>query len=246
MAKGCSASSGGPYPSHAKRGRITAYPTEVRKEGHLGLRPLAVDDERVGIVYIPRSYQPGFPAPLALMLHGAGGNAQQGIGLLINLADDTGMILVALDAVESTWDVIATEYGPDVHRVDRALHQIFAHYNVSRKHVAIGGFSDGASYALSLGLGNGDMFTHIIAFSPGFIAPAEEIGRPAVFVSHGTHDRVLPIDRTSRLIVPSLRESGYLVEYVEFDGPHTVPPAIAVAAVGWFLPEELTLPRSVA
>ncbi len=31
------------------------------------------------------------------------------------------------------------------------------------------GFSDGASYALSLGVPNGDLFTHIVAFSPGFM-----------------------------------------------------------------------------
>lgn len=31
------------------------------------------------------------------------------------------------------------------------------------------GFSDGASYALSLGLPNGNLFSHIVAFSPGFM-----------------------------------------------------------------------------
>jgi len=51
--------------------------------------------------------------------------------------------------------------------------------------VAIQGFSDGASYALSLGLTNGDLFTHVIAFSPGFAAPAEQRGRPRIYVSHG-------------------------------------------------------------
>jgi phospholipase/carboxylesterase len=35
--------------------------------------------------------------------------------------------------------------------------------------VALGGFSDGASYALSLDLTNGDLFASLIAFSPGFI-----------------------------------------------------------------------------
>ena len=47
------------------------------------------------------------------------------------------------------------------------------------------------SYALSLGLANGDLFTHVIAFSPGFITPAPPSGRPPIFVSHGTADQVL-------------------------------------------------------
>ena len=46
---------------------------------------------------------------------------------------------------------------------------------------------------------------------------------------------MLPIDRTSRLLVPELRELDYEVEYVEFDGPHTVPPAVARRALAWLL-----------
>ena len=38
------------------------------------------------------------------------------------------------------------------------------------------GFSDGASYALSLGAANGDLFTHIAAFSPGFMRPPVSVG----------------------------------------------------------------------
>jgi phospholipase/carboxylesterase len=58
-------------------------------------------------------------------------------------------------------------------------------------------------------------------------------------VSHSTRDPVLPINATSRHQVPALRQAGYAVEYVEFDGPHTVPPAITLAAMSWFLPHRL-------
>ncbi|HET7077939.1 MAG TPA: phospholipase, partial [Chloroflexia bacterium] len=92
------------------------------------------------------------------------------------------------------------------------------------------------SYALSVGLTNGDLFTHILAFSPGFLASAGQTGTPRIFISHGIHDSVLPIDRCSRRIVPSLRDADYAVSYKEFDGPHTVPPDIARAAVQWFTP----------
>jgi predicted esterase len=54
-----------------------------------------------------------------------------------------------------------------------------------------------------------------------------------VFVSHGTVDDVLPIDRTSREIVPALRADGYDVTYREFDGDHGVPPEVAREAVDW-------------
>jgi predicted esterase len=97
--------------------------------------------------------------------------------------------------------------------------------------VAVAGFSDGASYALSIGLASGDLFAHVLAWSPGFLAPSDAVGRPRVFVSHGIHDRVLPIDRCSRRLVPVLRADGYDVHYQEFDGGHSVPPDVLAGSL---------------
>ncbi|HYH99185.1 alpha/beta hydrolase, partial [Hyalangium sp.] len=133
-----------------------------------------------------------------------------------------------------TWDVIRGDYGPDVTFIDQALAWVFAHYAVDPARIAIGGFSDGASYALSLGIANGDLFTHVLAFSPGFAAPVEQHGEPRLFVSHGIQDAVLPITACSRRLVPRLQRAGYDVRYHEFDGPHTIPPEIAREAAEWF------------
>ena len=51
-------------------------------------------------------------------------------------------------------------YGSDIAFIDRALAQIFNRNAIDPSKVAIAGFSDGASYALSVGLTNGDLFTH--------------------------------------------------------------------------------------
>jgi predicted esterase len=125
----------------------------------------------------------------------------------------------------------------DVELIDRSLAMVFADYTIAPAHLAIGGFSDGASYALSLGMDNGDLFSHVIAFSPGFTAPVAPRGLPRIFISHGIDDHVLPIDVCSRRIVPRLRKEGYAVEYLEFSGEHVVPPDIAARAVSWLLPE---------
>ena len=85
--------------------------------------------------------------------------------------------------------VIAHEYGaPDVLKIeqvqrpepndDEALVRVFATYPVDPTHLAISGFSDGASYALSLGLANADLFTHIVAFSPGFVIYTRRVADP--------------------------------------------------------------------
>jgi phospholipase/carboxylesterase len=196
-----------------------------------GLQPLGLAAGRDGLLYLPPRHEPAHPAPLAVVLHGAGSGAAAGAALLRDLADDAGLVLLALDSRGPTWDLIRGGYGPDVRFLRTALAHVSARIAIDRRRVAIGGFSDGASYALSLGLTNGDLFNHIVAFSPGFLAPSERRGRPLVFIAHGVRDRVLPIDRCSRRIVPSLREAGYQVRYREFDGGHEVPPPIAHEAV---------------
>lgn len=145
-----------------------------------------------------------------------------------------GFLLLAPSSQQGTWDVIRGGYGPDVLLIDKALEQTFSRYSVDPEHLAIGGFSDGASYALSLGITNGTLLGHVIAFSPGFMAPTGQEGAPRFFISHGTEDRVLPIDRCSRRIVPQLQRVGYDVRYLEFAGGHAVPGDIAREAVDWF------------
>jgi phospholipase/carboxylesterase len=187
-----------------------------------------------GLLYVPEGYGQKEQAPLTLTLHGAGGNARGGISHFLDLADEAGTILLAPESRGRTWDVLVSGYGPDVEFIDRALEQTFDRLVVNAEKLAVTGFSDGASYALSLGLTNGDLFTHVIAFSPGFAAPAAYRGRPPIFVSHGTRDEILPIRQTSRQIVPGLERKGYEVHYQEFDGPHTVPKPVASEALEWF------------
>jgi len=179
-------------------------------------------------LYVPPDYDRARPAPLIVMLHGAGGTARHSIDLARPHADRTGAILFAPKSRRQSWDVIsARRYGPDVSALDGSLQRIFSRYAVDPERVAIAGFSDGASYALSLGLANGDLFRHILAFSSGFAAHARQQGTPAVFISHGVDDRVLPIQVCSRRIVPQLERAGLAVTYREFPDGHIVPPELA-------------------
>ena len=170
-----------------------------------------------------------------MALHGAGGDARSGLAPLLGLAEGAGLVLVAPESRGRTWDVLLGGYGPDVESLDRSLEQAFRRYAVDPARVLIEGFSDGASYALSVGLANSGLFGHVMALSPGFVSSDRDGGRPRVFVAHGTEDAVLPIGPTSRMIVPRLRRDGVAVRYEEFDGPHTVPPEVARQAMDWFL-----------
>ncbi len=215
-------------------GRLTARPGAVHSDNERGLLPLGLDGSRDGWLYVPATYNPDSPAPLVLMLHGAGGGGQGNLWPLRDMAEAAGMILLGPDSRRDTWDVIYGGYGPDVAFIDEALARTFKRYAVDPQRVAVEGFSDGASYALSLGMTNGDLFSDIVAFSPGFMTPASQTGAPRIYISHGVRDDVLPIGSCSRRLVPLLRRAEYDVTYHEFEDGHTVPPAIAQDAVRWF------------
>jgi predicted esterase len=217
-------------PSASREGRLEFRPAPpVEPVGRTGSITLQVGPGAPDAsAYVPDARR---AMRLVLFLHGAGGAAAESVKVLKPFADANGLLLVAAQSVRSTWDLIAGGFGPDVHNIDRLLEAVTAAYPVDSFTVA--GFSDGASYALSLGIGNGDVFHSVLALSPGFSAARVSNGRPRFFVSHGTQDRVLPIDRCSRRIVPSLERGGYDVRYDEFDGGHTVPPAIKHSAIDW-------------
>ena len=219
-------------------GRLRSRPPTVDTAAPpVGLQRLRPDGGRGShLLYVPEAYD-GIerPAPLAVVLHGASGQASDALTLLRPLADATGIVLLAPTSRQYTWDVIVGGYGPDVEMIDGLLKETFSRYRVDPARLAVGGFSDGASYALSLGIDNGDLFSHVLAFSPGFMAPSGRVGAPRFFISHGTRDGVLPIGLCSRRIVPQLERAGYEVTYREFEGGHTVPPEIAREATNRFL-----------
>lgn len=192
-------------------------------------RPLG-DDHRSPVLFVPKTL-PDRPAGLIVLLHGAGGNSTDILPILRDEAERLGVLVLVPQSAGSTWDMLLRNYGPDVGTIDRALAKVFELCPIDPRRIAVSGFSDGGSYALSLGVGNGNLFSGILAFSPGFIQPGEQRGEPEIFISHGTNDGVLPIDRCSRRIVPALERAGYRVDYREFNGGHVVPVDMVKAAM---------------
>jgi phospholipase/carboxylesterase len=211
-----------------------ARPAAAADAVKIGQQPLKLGDDRDGLLYIPHGYKPDVPAPLVVMLHGAG-NTSLSVTYTFDMADELGIIILAPDSRdESTWDLLLHGYGDDVEFIGRALKDTYARCAVDRTRMALAGHSDGASYALSLGLGTGDTFGKLMVFSPGVMQPAEVHGKPKIFISHGLSDPVMPIDITSRRFVPRLKALGYDVTYREYEGRHGVTPAIVREAFEWF------------
>jgi predicted esterase len=215
----------------ANDGRLTARPRANVTTSGGERRALGLDSGRDAILQLPKATSA--PLPLLVLFHGASGNGEGILRRLGTAADEAGVAVLAPDSRNGTWDAIRDGFGGDVTFVDRALARVFELVAVDPARIAAGGFSDGATYALSLGLINGDLFRRVAAFSPGFIVQGTAHGKPQVFVSHGTADPILPIDQCSRVIVPTLQRRGYDVTFREFDGRHEVPADIAREGMRW-------------
>jgi phospholipase/carboxylesterase len=205
-----------------------------------GEERLDIGSPRPALLYVPeraakRSAE-GTGSPLLLFFHGATQSPQQMLEHLRSLAEEHGVIVLAPASDGITWDAIRGAPGIDAAATERALAATFERCAVDRRHVAIGGFSDGASYALVLGLPNGDVFTHVLAFSACIVAATETAStKPRVFLSHGRADEILPFESCGRRIDRRLRDAGFVVRFEAFAGGHEVPPPVAQAAFRWLL-----------
>jgi phospholipase/carboxylesterase len=220
------------YSAAQGSARLNARPKAGVETTARGKTALSLGETRDGWLLMP-AVIPDRPMPLLVLLHGAGQRAERFLTKFEPVPAEAGLAVLALDSRGQTWDAIRGGFGPDIAFIDRALKRVFGQVAVDPARVAIGGFSDGATYALSLGVANGDLFSKIVALSPGFIIDSEVHGRPAIFISHGTADDILPIDRTTRVIVPMLRARGYGVVLREFEGGHEMPDPIWKAAMLW-------------
>lgn len=222
----------GKEPQQADDGRLAARPRDNVQTSAKGARALGLDHERDAILQLPANVTSA-RLPLLVLFHGAGGSAEGVLGRLGSAPDEAGVAVLAPDSRGSSWDAIRYSFGPDVAFINRALERVFDTVAIDPARIAVGGFSDGATYALSLGLINGDLFSRVVAFSPGFVVEGTPHGTPRFFISHGEADPILPIDRCSRRIVSDLRRQGYDVTFREFAGGHEIPSDTARDAMRW-------------
>lgn len=189
---------------------------------------------RDGFLYVPGTYDRAVPAPLLVLLHGAKGKGDDwNVAQVLELVQAQGMVLLAPDSRGVTWDLVEDSvFTRDARFIEEAITRTFRRCNIDPARIGVAGFSDGATYALSLGLANGDLFSGLIAFSPGYMSVERPQGKPRIFMAHGLRDQVLPY-RNSRGIENRLRLLGYDVTFREFDGGHVVKREIAAEAFQW-------------
>ena len=214
------------FGSTAEPGRIVIPARSAAQTTSAGLQKLSG-----GLLFIPNAHAE--PLPLLILLHKAGGSASEwfsGERSYAHYADQGRFIILAPESPGQSWGIGPKNWGYDYVAINRALEEAFARCAIDRNRLAIGGFSDGASYTLSLGLANGDVFRlvydshfhRVISLGRTRVEDRNPKGVeiPLVYIAHGTGDNVLPIGSTSRIFVSQLRKNGYTVEFNEFSGGH--------------------------
>jgi phospholipase/carboxylesterase len=215
--------------------RLTARHTAPTQRGPSdAVVPFGFGGARDGILYA--AADEGAPRPLLLLLHGAGG---QGARIFMRVQPGIppihGLVVVAPDSRGPTWDIARSAAGPDARFIDDVLSNVFDRYAIDERRIAVCGHSDGASYALALGLTNGDLFSHVLAFSPGFLAlKTPSKSKPRVFIAHGRDDEILPFHDSGERIAATLQRSRYDVTFRPFDGGHSLKPEIVAEGLAWW------------
>ena len=224
----------------------------------LSLAPSAVvPADKAGIQTIGEGayfYRPaggsGGRRPLLLLLHGAGMSASTFIEGARAEADRCGCLLLSVQSKGPTWDTIklvrrasldgVTDvyrlFGSDTDRIEAALSKALRAGDADPRSVLLVGFSDGASFALSLGIANRTIFRGVVAIAPGFyVEPSPAGSKQRLFIAHSPTDRVLPFERTRDDIVAPLKRAGFNLRFRPFEGGHAVVPSVLAEGVDYAL-----------
>ena len=216
--------------------RLPSPPTEAPLPP--GRHALQFSEGREAVLVVPEGLAPDWPVALLVMFHGAGGEANKVLPHLVRWARARRFLLLAPQSMFPTWDIVIGGHGPDLERLDAALLQVASHFHLDPGHLAFAGFSDGGSYALSVGLSNGDVVSHVIALSAGFMNTFTRHGSPRVFIAHGRSDRQLPFETSTRPHALRLLEEGVDLTLLPFEGGHVIVPEVVERAVGFFMGAE--------
>jgi poly(3-hydroxybutyrate) depolymerase/predicted RNA methylase len=220
-------------------------PNEDQKHGDYSRNITIGGYERRYIVHMPESYDGIRPAPLVVMLHGAGGTAEIAMESAgwTKKADQEGFIVVFPEALRpnsskpasflrntSMWnDGSGRGYAGEQNVDDSAfikalINDLQSSYVIDFNKIFITGFSNGASMAFRLGVELSDIITAIAPMSGYLWLESPKLAHPvSLFLITGTADPLNPFDGGNVITPwgktekkPSMRES--VIKWAEMLG----------------------------
>jgi predicted esterase len=192
------------------------------------------------ILLVPDEIDPAKRYPLVTILHGAGRQDEVLAKLTRDEPEKRQALFLIPRSLAPTWDLIAGGGRPDLDFLEYAYSLVYRRYPVDPARQALLGYSDGASYALSVGLSNPRIFSAVMGWAAGFRAfdPVAAAGcdrRPRVLLEYGTHDELFPFERVALPMRADLERDGYAVTFrVDEGGKHWPSGSFQREALDWF------------
>jgi phospholipase/carboxylesterase len=189
----------------------------------------------------PPAIDPAKRYPLVTVLHGAGRQDELLCRGYRAEAAARDLLILIPRSTDTTWDLLTGGDGPDLAFLAALYGEIYRRLPVDPARQALIGYSDGASYALAVGLSNPRTFAAVMGWAAGFVAIdtaalAPDDPKPRILLEHGTHDTVFPFEQVCTPNVELLRRLGYAVElHVDDGGVHWPSRDFQTRALDWFL-----------
>ena len=183
--------------------------------------------------------------PLLILLHGYGSNEEDLFSFAPELPDDSYVISVRapydLQPYGHAWyaihfDADENKFSDNVQAkqsveiIASFIDEIVKQYPIDTENVTLIGFSQGAILSYATALTYPEKVTKVVALSGYFnqeilpeVIDTKAISHLKFFVSHGSVDQVIPIER-ARKAKPALENLGLEVEYQEYPIGHGVSP----------------------
>ena len=205
-----------------------------------GTQTLSLRDQQAFLL-APTTIDAAHAYPLVTLLHGAGRQDEIIARSLEGEADRRQALFLVPRSWQMTWDLIAGGDGEDLGFLSHCVDAIYRRYPIDPARQALIGYSDGASYALALGLSNPRVFAAVMAWAAGFLAiDAENLRpgdpKPRIFLEYGTRDQLFPFDRVALPMKEALERLGYPLTFrADEGGIHWPSARFQADALDWFL-----------
>jgi predicted esterase len=220
--------------------RVEHKGVELRDEASpVGAVPVERGDAR-GLLLTPSEIDPQRRYPLFTVLHGAGRQDELLARASRKEPDRRGAFFLIPRSVAPTWDLIAGGDRPDLDFLEYAYDLIYRRYPIDAGRQVLIGYSDGASYALSLALSNPHVFDAALCWAAGFamVDPTglrDDAPKPRIYLEYGTHDELFPFEQVALPMRDRLRAGGYDVEFsVDEGGRHWPSGTFQREALDWY------------
>ena len=207
------------------------------------------------LTFLKRPAAPGTPRPwLLVLMHGVGSNERDLFSLADQVPDRFCVLSLrapyTLGPGSYSWFDFSVDAAGvrDIHAAQEAasraqLEQLLAmasqQLDIPPERVVVGGFSQGGIMALSLLLTRPDLLHAAMVWHSRLLpevlaqsAPAEALRGHALWVSHGTHDNVIPLAH-AHAIRHHLQTLPVRLSYKEFPGFHEIRPAELAQSLAW-------------